>query len=194
MMQGAHVAKQYVTNYLEQDMPARLNDFRNLWNVDDDTLPDPLAYRTYEPLAIDRWPMVYTVVVSTNSLVRMDYELAEPLYRATYTMRTYVWVKDIYAEQATLMRDQLTTVLRASLLDHPCMLAGDAGGVQPLVDEGTLREEFSDLTLIKGDRFMAGAYCGYTFNMNELMTRRPVGELGAVDIEYDALPRTVGME
>ena len=194
MMQGAHVAKQYVTTYLEQDMPARLNDFRNIWNLDDESLPDPLEYRNYEPLAIDRWPMVYTVAVSTNSFVRSDYDLGDPLYRASYSMRTYIWVKDIYAEQATLVRDQLTTVLRASLLDHPCMLAGDAGGVEPLVDEGSLREEFSDLTLIKGDRYMAGAFCSYTFTMNEVMTRRPMGELEEFSIEYETLPRIAGTE
>jgi hypothetical protein len=194
MMQGAHIAKQYVTAYLEQDMPARLNDFRNIWNLDDESLPDPLDYRNYEPLAIDRWPMVYTVAVSTNSFLRSDYDLGDPLYRTSYSMRTYIWVKDIYAEQATLMRDQLTTVLRASLLDHPCMLAGSANGVEPLVDEGSLREEFSDLTLIKGDRYMAGAFCAYTFNMNEVMTRRPMGELAEFNVEYETLPRIAGTE
>jgi hypothetical protein len=37
-----------------------------------------------------------------------------------------------------------------------------------MIDESTIREEYSDLTLIKGERMMAGAYIAYTLTLNEV--------------------------
>ena len=189
MMQGSHIAKQVVTDYLERDLPSRLVSFRNHWNLDDDDLPDPLDFRNYEPLAIDRWPMIYTVAITTNSFERIDYDLqGNPQYRTSYTMRTYVWVKDGSGEECTLKRDRLSTVVRSSLLDHQSLNAADILGCEPLIQEETLREEFSELTLIKGDRFMAGAYCGYTLSINEMVTRQNYGELSEINLEVLPLP------
>jgi len=189
MMQGAHIAKSVVTDYLESDLPVRLVSFRNHWNVDDEDLPDPLAYKTFEPLAIDVWPIIYTVVVSTNSFNRDGYDLlGNPEYRTEYTMRTYVWAKDQNPEECTLKRDRLSTVIRSALLDHPSLNAADTLGCEPLIQEDTLREEFSDLTLIKGERVMAGAYCGYSMAITETITRRDYGELVGVDFEVLPLP------
>ena len=189
MMQGAHAAKQFVTDYLQKDLPSRLIEFRNYWNADDEDLPDPLEYKNYEPIAIDAWPMVYTVVISANQFSRNDYDsLGNPGYRVEYSMRTYVWVKDDSSEECTLKRDRLSTVLRSAFLDYPCLQAADSGDLQPTVDEGTLNEQFSDLTLIKGDRVMAGAYCAYTLSINETITRRTLGTFEELDIEYDILP------
>ncbi len=56
LMNGSHFAKQFVTDYLKQDMPIRLIRYRNGWNLDSTALPDPQQYISYEPLAIDEWP------------------------------------------------------------------------------------------------------------------------------------------
>ena len=189
MMEGAHIAKRVVTDYLEADLPSRLVAFRNHWNVDDDDLPDPLEFKTFEPLAIDAWPMVYTVAITTTSFDRIGYDLdSNPEYRTTYTMRTYVWVKDGSAEECTLKRDRLSTAIRSALLDHPSLNAADLLGCEPLIQEESLREEFSDLTLIKGDRFMAGAYCGYNLSITETITRRGYGQLSEFNLEVLPLP------
>jgi hypothetical protein len=82
------------------------------------------------------------------------------------------------------MRDRLTTVLRASLLDYPCLKAYDArNSFRAMIDESTLREEFSDLTLLKGDRFLAGSYISYTLQIDEIVTREPIGEVAEIDLE-----------
>ena len=41
-----------------------------------------------------------------------------------------------------------------------------------------MREEFSDLTLLKGDRMLAGAYIAYNIQMDEIVSR---ASLGVVD-------------
>lgn len=190
LMQGPQFAKKYVTDYLQQDIPSRLIRYRNGWNVDDYTLPDPLLYLTYEPIALDHWPTVITVVISTNSFDRIGMDPAgNPEYRVSYAMRTYVWVKTEGSDEVTWMRDRLTTVLRSALLDHPGLNQCDTtGSVDPMMDESSLREEYSDLTLIKGDRVLAGAYLGYDLTLNETVYRQPIGQLAEVDLSVYKLP------
>lgn len=184
VMFGAHYAKEVVNDYLEYDIPRRLVRYRNAWGVDDYTLPEPQKYLVYEPVALDHWPTLITVVISTNSFDRMmNYGGGDPLYRVSYSMRTYIWAKTEGSEEVTLMRDRLSTVVRSALLDSPCMKGLSQPVVDVMLDESTMREEFSDLTLIKGDRVLAGAYIGYDLYLNELVYRQPIGEVTAIETE-----------
>ena len=173
-MSGAWTAKEYVTSYLEEDLPDRIIGYRNLWNLDSDRLPVPEKYLSYEPPALDHWPMVITVALSTPSMTRIDYvDGLNPVYRSAYNMRTYVWVKQDHAELATESRDRLVTVLRSALLDRASLVSLDDENHDLLLDETTLREEFSDITYVKGDRAVCGAFLGYTIYLNEAITRKP---------------------
>lgn len=193
-MQGAHNAKKFVNDYLKKDLPQRVDDYRNGrrpetdWYLDDETLPSPALYLIYEPIALDEWPTIITLAMSTTGLERLNYTPGfDPLYRVTYSMRTYVWVRAIGSEEATLMRDRLTTVVRSSLLDHPCLAANDPSKyLEVLIDEGSMREEFSDLSLLKGDRVLAGAYISYDLSINERITRQPLGEADEFQLEVES--------
>jgi hypothetical protein len=183
-MHGPHFAKKYVTDYLSQDIPIRLVDYRNGWQVDDQRLPTPEEFISYEPLAIDAWPTVITVAISTRGFSRLGMAGPDPLYRVAYNMRTYIWVRAEGNEEVTLMRDRLTTVHRAALLDRPCLNAYDERiSFKAAIDEASMSEEFSDITLLKGDRMMAGAYIGYTLEIDEIVSRRPIGEVAQIDLE-----------
>lgn len=183
LMHGPHFAKSFVTDYLRVDLPKRLVSYRNGWNVDDITLPTPTQYLNYEPIGLDEWPSIITVALSMSGLDRMHFDRGNPVYRITYNMRTYVWVKTEYPELATLMRDRLTTVVRSALLDYPCLKATDPRETfQAMIDESSVREEYSDLTLLKGDRVLAGSYVGYELTMNEIVMREPVGTVAEIDL------------
>ena len=185
LMQGAQFAKAYVNTYLNVDLPNRLNKYRSGWNLDDRELPDPELYLTYEPIALDHWPTVITVAISTNRFDRLMLGAeGDPLYRINYNMRTYIWSKTEGSEQTTLMRDRLTTVVRSALLDRPSLNRHDETyGCDAHIDEGSLTEEFSDLTLIKGDRVLAGAYIGYDLVLNEVIYRDQTGPLSEIQTE-----------
>lgn len=183
LMHGPHFAKSYVTEYLRGDIPKRLVSYRNGWNLDDITLPTPAQYINHEPLGLDEWPSIITVAMSMTGLERFGYDKNDPEYRVVYNMRTYVWVKTEFPELATLMRDRLTTVVRSALLDYPCLKATDPRDTfQVRIDEGTIREEYSDLTLLKGDRVLAGSYLGYDLSINEIVMREPIGTVTQIDL------------
>jgi len=191
VMHGPQFAKQYVTDYLSIDIPVRLIDYRNAWNLDDSALPSPIKYLTYEPIALDEWPTIITVAISTNGMEREDFLNGNPIYRVTYSMRTYVWVRTEGSEETTFMRDRLTTVIRSALLDYPCLKAQDYSSFfQVQIDEGSLREEYSDLTLLKGDRVLAGAYLAYNLTLREIVMREPIGEVSEIEIETEVVGMT----
>jgi len=190
LMYGAHFAKDYVTTFLQADLPIRLNRYRNGWNVDDNSLPNPQLYVSYEPLALDTWPTIITVAINASSFSRFNHEPGfDPVYYVTYALRTYVWVRGGNSEEATLMRDRLTAVVRSALLDYPCFTRHDATR-DARVEETNLSEEYSDLTLLKGDRVMAGAFVGYNVIMEEAITREPFGTLEEIDLEVVSQPLT----
>jgi len=171
------MAKQYVSNFLAADLPARLINYRNYWNLTSSQLPDPLMYASYEPFALDRWPTIITLVMGTDSINRMGYSgMGEPQLQVSYDMRTYVWVRATGTQAVTDQRDNLTTVVREALMDHPSLSAYDNSvPCSPKIDESTIVEQFSDLTLIKGERLLAGAFVGYTLTLDEDITAESLG-------------------
>lgn len=176
LMYGAQFAKAFVNDYLMSDTPGRLVRYRNGWSLSDSDLPDPQEYLTYEPLVLDSWPTIITVAISTKSFNRNDYSLGyDPIYKVTYAMRTYIWVKTEGSKETTEMRDRLTTVIRSALLDYPCLRRVGAAR-EAVIDEGSFAEEFSDLTLLKGDRVLAGAYLGYELSIDETIARELIAE------------------
>jgi hypothetical protein len=189
LMHGAQFAKKYVRDYLQADMPTRLVTYRNGWELDSESLPEPLLYLTHEPIALDHWPTIITVAISTTRLERLGMAISstgalDPEYRVNYSMRTYVWTRTEGSEETTIMRDRLTTVVRSALLDRPCLNATDPRGTWHVaIDEGTMREEFSDLTLLKGDRVMAGAYIAYDLAIDEVVARADIGTVVEAGIQ-----------
>ena len=122
LMHGAQWAKYYVNKYLTADLPNRINRYRSGWNLDSNELPTPEFFLTYEPIALDHWPTIITVCLSSSPFERlMQGSQGDPLYRVTYSMRTYIWTKTEGSEAVTLMRDRLTTVVRSALMDKPCL-------------------------------------------------------------------------
>jgi hypothetical protein len=102
-----------------------------------------------------------------------------------------VWVRDVGSAETTLMRDRFTTVVRSALLDYPCLKATDPQETFRIqIDEGSMQEQFSDLTLLKGDRVLAGAYMSYDLSIDEIVDRRPLAEASSVDIEFINLDTT----
>lgn len=191
LMYGAQFAKDFVNSYLKNDIPVRIIDYRNGWNADDAQLPFPATYLTYEPIALDEWPTIITVVMSTNNIERIGYSGLNPLYRVNYTMRTYVWVRDVGSQEATIMRDRFTTIVRSALLDYPCLKAVDPqDNFRIQIDEGSMQEQFSDLTLLKGDRVLAGAYISYDLSIDEVLDRKPLGTANTIEVEFSNLDRT----
>lgn len=190
MMAGPRVAKNYVSNYLSNDLPTRLQKYRSAWDLTKYDLPSPVRYLSYEPFALDKWPTLITLVVSTRSLTRDGYASDnDPNYRVIYEMRTYIWVRDAGAEIVTYQRDNLTTVVREALMDGPSLSAYDSSiPCYAKIDEGTIREEFSDLTLIKGERLLAGSYIAYDLALNEMIGVEPLGVLLKTEAEVHKMP------
>jgi len=184
-MEGPAQAKKYVTDYLTVDLPTRVLNYRNTLGLDDSVLPNPVQYLSHEPLALDNWPTIITLVEGTRNIERVDYNATgDPVYDVTYGMRTYAWVRAVGPDTVTTARDHMTMVVREALLDGPALRLADAATVTPVgvnseikINEGSITEEFSELTLLKGERFLAASFLSYELNLYETVTRANTGTL-----------------
>ena len=183
LMHGPQFAKNYVSSYLQNDLPKRVIRYRNGWDISSAELPMPEKFFSHEPLALDVWPTVITVVISTSRFDRLGFEGHDPMYRVIYAMRTYVWCRAVGADEATIARDRLTAVIRSALLDYPCLKALDPReSFQARIEENSMREEFSEITLLKGDRVLCGGYVGYELGINEVVSRQDIGQIDEIEL------------
>jgi len=155
-------------------------------------LPEPRKYLSYEPFALDAWPTLITLAISTGNIERTDYAVdADPIFRVTYQMRTYVWVRDSGGQIVTDQRDNLVAVVREALMDGPSLSAYDSSvPCYPKIDESSIREEFSDLTLIKGERLLAGAFVGYDLSLEERVDHDPLGVMQSTQVTVEKMAIT----
>ena len=177
MMSGPRVAKTYVSNYLSNDLPARILTYRNHLNLSSAQLPDPRKVITHEPFTLGHWPTIINMVMNTAQIERQGYAYDyDPNYRVVYAMRTYVWVRASGENVVTEQRDNLTTIVREALLDGPSLSKYDTSvPCYPKIDEGTMREEFSEITLIKGERCLAGSFISYDLQLEETIDHAALG-------------------
>jgi hypothetical protein len=98
-------------------------------------------------------------------------------------MRTYVWARSDGAQDTTLMRDRLTTVVRSALMDNPCLKRSNPAR-EAIIEESSINEEYSELTLLKGDRYLAGAYIGYDLRIEEVIERQNLGIVSEIELDW----------
>ena len=196
-MEGPAQAKKYVTDYLTVDLPTRVLNYRNTLGLDDSVLPNPVQYLSHEPLALDNWPTIITLVEGTRNIERVDYNATgDPVYDVTYGMRTYAWVRAVGPDTVTTARDHMTMVVREALLDGPALRLADAATVTPVgvnseikINEGSITEEFSELTLLKGERFLAASFLSYELNLYETVTRANQGTMTSLVINESLIEK-----
>lgn len=197
MMPGPFSAKTLVSRYFEADLPSRIIKFRNHWNLSAEELPLPKTYEVWAPESLEHiqgLPSLYTIILSTRSMEREGYtQVLDPIYNVTYVARTYVWVKNDNKDLTVQARDGLMTVMRTAMLDRQCLKKWnnqvDHLRTAVAFDEGTLREEFSDMIAQKGERSAAGGYLEYDLTIQEIVTRDVIGVVEEFEVEADGLIR-----
>lgn len=201
MLDGPERARKLVTSYLEWYMSdERMEAWRAHFDVDDVDLSRPEAWQWHQRPIGDVFPLVQTVGSGTSGFSRYDYDqMGNPIYNVAYELRTFVWVvrrstdhtSGDGSEKASRSRDMLTTVVTQALLDRLCAEVGEEVGIHGVrVDEGTIRHEYSQLEPLKsGAGWLAGAFVSFTFNVLEVVTEPPLGEVEQVTVEgFTLLP------
>lgn len=160
--------------------------FRTEFGLLEADLVPPSRYKANPTQALDEWPLVAVDVVRAARVRRREHTLPDTVvYDVTYTTRVYVWVNENEWDRALEARDDLTGALRRLLLDRQTLkVPGDIARVL----EETLIEEYSDVTAVKGGRYVAGAYVAFDLELEETLTRAPSGTVARVVVQHGALP------
>lgn len=184
-MRGIQKAKQAVQDTLEAEFNAYLVGLRTAWGLTALTLPDVATVKRNEPQALDRWPMLAVSGVRSGTARFEVTDEANVAYLRTYTLRLFVWVRSEGWDATIDQRDNLSAAVVQFVLDHPT-LSDDAG--LTVAEESDLAEEFSDVTPVKGDRFVAGSYVEFDVELYEVIHRAPSGNVETTLVTGDILP------
>lgn len=188
-MRGARDASEIVTDFLKVQVPIQVEALKTEWGLNDTELILPKKYYPHEPPALDRWPVLATVVNDDRIIRRMDYGSSadETNYMWSYAMRVFVWCNSKGMDAVQNQRDDLTTLVRILLLSEPSL----GSGGRAYVEETTMSTSFSDVTPVKGERYVAGAFIAFDMRLEETLgyltaqTRNTVQE---VYVEGQLLP------
>lgn len=193
LLRGATAVRAAVIDYLSETVPTIVDLARTEWDLDEYYLPYPVAYDAYEPYALDKWPLLGVNVVQAEEFSRKSYEEAmSQRYLVQYTVRVFTWVRTPMDENETplepeyseslRLRDDLAAVVRASLLS-----SGSLGHPENILfDEGSLSEEYSEATGVRGDRFVAGVIHSFQIRFDESIPFVGLGSADTIDLEVDA--------
>lgn len=186
-LRGATAVRDAVATYLTTAVPAVIDQARTDWGVDEYQLPYPVAYDAYEPYALDRWPLLGINVVQANGFNHLGIspDMSQQ-YLSQYTVRVFTWVRTPMDEdeyplepeysESIRLRDDLAACVRVALLR-----SGSLGSPNVMWDEGSLSEEYSETTAVKGDRYVAGVVHSLTLKYRETVPFEPIGSAGSID-------------
>ena len=176
-MRGPVGVRSQITAYLRDALPVRLLAVREAWGLADVELPLPVddpgdpkadAYFNREPTALDRWPLV-AVTSGRVSQRAVDFDLDfSSVYQSTCPIRVYSWVNAGGRDDAQVMRDNFATAVRVAVLSD--VQLGSNGDLS--LTPSSLVMDFSDVSKVKGDRFVAGSYVGFDVSFAETLTDR----------------------
>lgn len=168
-MRGPRALRVAVAGFLITFLPAHLGAARDAWGLSAVQLPTPEdgAILPFVPDDLDRAPLV---AVNSGRMTQrgIDFDGSDPVYRSTYPVRVYAWVKAEGNREVQDMRDDFATVVRACILSH--LNLGTGGWLVAV--PSSLVMDFSDVTRVKGERHVAGAYVGFEVLATETLSDR----------------------
>lgn len=196
LFRGATAVRQAVIEHLEATVPGIVDEARAEWELDEFQLPYPVAYDAYEPYALDRWPLIGVNVVQSSEFSHIDWsEGYGPQFLAKYLIRVYTWVRTPLDENDTpiepeysesiRLRDDIAAIMRAAILSKGHL--GRPG--QIILDEGSLSEEYSEATGVKGDRFVSGVMHSFEIRFDESVPSPIISDPDTIldiDLVYEA--------
>lgn len=157
-------------------------------------------------LAVEEWPAILVVAQALRRLgpVEVRPEVGD-VYRATYGLRVFAWVRDEDEAATDLRRKRYLLAIREALLERLTMTGAplpSAGGIaSPAIttDALSLAESYSDLVVDDAGATIAGAWLDVDVIVEERLDNAPVDLDGTpapdpepvelVDVTVTALPR-----
>lgn len=154
-MNGLEGACDTVTSYLTTGLPGKTAQLRQRYSATAEQLPDVTTVLGHDvdDLGIEEWPAVLVVGQNMTSAVLLEEDDdGDELYRCTYRLHVYVFVRGPSYAGTDALRKRLTLGVRELLLVRP----GLAPDVQ--ADRTSLTESYSDLALDEQSRTVGAAY------------------------------------
>lgn len=192
LMRGPDTIRRAVAAYLTTVIPEQVAIARSQWGLNEWQLPMPERIESVEPYALDHFPQIGVSLTNARNFSRVDYDdYANENYRARYQCRVFTFVRspldfqgnplDPSYPETIRLRDDYAAIVRSALL-----LTSSLGQAALMWDEGSLSEEYSEATPVKGDRFVAGVTHTFDVQVDESSVRSFIGNADTINVGADA--------
>lgn len=191
LQHAAREARHTTMGFLKDALPPALAVARTEWGMSAVELPDPVAYDAYETQVLDVLPRLSMNLGRTTRFGRVGLDaFGAQEYQVRSQCRVYCWVKFVDEFPTLQVRDDYVTVLASVLLATPSL---GSGGVMR-VEEDTVEVSYSDVTKVKGERWLAGGAVAFDLTHTWKLRRVPIGDADTVTVETTVLPRHPGLD
>lgn len=195
LMRGPTGLRNTLAAFLQPAMEQHITWARAQHGLTQYQLPFPTKYDAVEPYAADAYPLVGCYILSdrTNTVVDFDDTIAGE-YRTTYATRLFVSVlTPVDAEgrpempaydAAVRLRDDLTTMLRATLLNEPSLGVSNAE-----VDMSTLTTDYPE-PISRGNQrasYIASGLISVDVKYTESTYVPKLGDMETFEVEVEKL-------
>lgn len=163
-MHGPSLCRHIITDFLKVELPAALVHLRVEWDMDVESLPNPVKYVPYEPGKLDQWPTIAVVTGVESTTRRIEHGSEGGEFVSTYPIEVYSWVNFENTGVTQDARDAMATALKVVLLENPTF---DRPQQDIVLNEATFEQRYSDMQKVKGDRFVAGSLSAFDVLVTE---------------------------
>lgn len=183
---GPIEVKTHLVSFLRARLPAYLDVYRTRRGLVEEDLPTPHSdlFLRNPPQSLDTLPCVAVEVRRKTRVQRIE-PTDDQTHRATYVVVVYAWVKAETWQATYDQRDGLTSATSYLLLDRPHLDLQPLGDM--LVNEDTLSEDYTDVTPVRGDRWVAGGTINFNLLVYESVTRPRIGTISEIALQVDSL-------
>lgn len=196
VMRGPSVIRDLTMAFLQSVMPGLIDVARDQWSVDADYLPYFRSFDVYEPSLItnDQYPGLGMYPATARDFVRDDYlPSGAQKYEAKYSMQLMVVARtpriandtkwaDPPKQTATRLRDDLTSLVQAALLQTPSLNSNGRCSI----DENTMQVTYLDPMMPNSQgtgRWIAASIISAEFRLTEVTYALPYGTADTVIVE-----------
>lgn len=171
-MRGPKALRHHLAAWVEADIKMRFPHLRELWGLDEQSLPLPARIDPHEPGTLDVFPVVS--VVTSRHTVRPAIDISEAggaQWQVTYPVRIFAWVRAEGVGPTQDLRDDYLTALQIAVLSRRSFGGFGGGNLALLVDptRDAVTVDFSGVEAVKGDRHIAGGYLGFSVRATETL-------------------------
>lgn len=194
IMRGMTTLRQYISSFLESELPPVIDVMRDHYGLSEWELPYPQKYDWYDIDLVESYPAVGILPLNDREHVRYDVmSFGGKEFRVSYEAQIFVMAhspRDVEGkylqepkQQAIRLRDDLLRAVQATLLERPSLNSNGKAWLKEETMSTSFMEPFQATR--QSPAWVAGAIITAEFGMQEYTVPPTYGRVRRITVETE---------